>query len=110
LTLPGGGQVVKRCKKMERPNPKTFVGTGKIEEIHLLSKKTKYQPWYLMMNCRHPSKKNISKIITECKILDRTHLILDILRNVPKLPMREHRSNWRNAYICCLDCPDCGRT
>jgi GTP-binding protein HflX len=26
-------------KKMERPNPKTFVGTGKIEEIHLLSKR-----------------------------------------------------------------------
>jgi GTP-binding protein HflX len=32
-----------------------------------------------------PSSKKISKIITECKILDRTHLILDILRNVPKL-------------------------
>jgi GTP-binding protein HflX len=84
---------------MERPNPKTFVGTGKIEEIHLLSKKTKYQPWYLMMNCRHPSKKNISKIITECKILDRTHLILDILRNVPKLPMREH-NELRNSGKC----------
>jgi GTP-binding protein HflX len=37
--------VVKRfSQKMERPNPKTFVGTGKIEEIHLLLKKTKYQP------------------------------------------------------------------
>jgi 50S ribosomal subunit-associated GTPase HflX len=58
LTFTAGGQVVKRFrKKMERPNPKTFVGTGKIEEIHLLSKKTKYQPWYLMMNCRHQAKK-----------------------------------------------------
>jgi hypothetical protein len=38
-----------------------------------------------MMNYRLHNKKNISKIITECKILDRTHLILDILHNVPKL-------------------------
>jgi GTP-binding protein HflX len=41
LTFTAGGRVLE-------PNPKTFVGTGKIEEIHLLSKKTKYQPWYLM--------------------------------------------------------------
>jgi len=39
LTFTAGGQVVKRfSQKMERPNPKTFVGTGKIEEIHLFVK------------------------------------------------------------------------
>jgi GTP-binding protein HflX len=30
LTYTAGGEVVKRFLKMERPNPKTFVGTGKI--------------------------------------------------------------------------------
>ncbi|GAW88645.1 GTP-binding protein HflX [Flavobacterium psychrophilum] len=36
LTFTAGGEVVKRfSQKMERPNPKTFLGTGKIEEINL---------------------------------------------------------------------------
>ena len=35
LTFTAGGSVMKRFfQKMERPNPKTFLGTGKIEEIH----------------------------------------------------------------------------
>ena len=35
LTFTAGGEVVKRfSQKMERPNPKTFVGTGKIDEIN----------------------------------------------------------------------------
>jgi GTPase len=35
LTYTAGGEVVKRfSQKMERPNPKTFVGTGKIDEIN----------------------------------------------------------------------------
>jgi GTP-binding protein HflX len=35
LTFTAGGEVVKRfTQKMERPNPKTFVGTGKMEEIN----------------------------------------------------------------------------
>ena len=39
LTYTAGGEVIKRfSQKMERPNPKTFVGTGKIEEIHLFVK------------------------------------------------------------------------
>jgi GTP-binding protein HflX len=35
LTFTAGGSVMKRFfQKMERPNPKTFLGTGKMEEIH----------------------------------------------------------------------------
>ena len=35
LTYTAGGEVVKRfSQKMEKPNPKTFVGTGKIDEIN----------------------------------------------------------------------------
>ena len=35
LTYTAGGEVVKRfSQKMDRPNPKTFVGTGKIDEIN----------------------------------------------------------------------------
>mgnify|MGYP006201918347 CR=1 FL=1 len=35
LTFTAGGEVVKRFwQKLEKPHPKTFLGTGKIEEIH----------------------------------------------------------------------------
>ena len=35
LTYTAGGEVIKRFwQKMDKPNPKTFLGTGKIEEIH----------------------------------------------------------------------------
>jgi 50S ribosomal subunit-associated GTPase HflX len=38
----------------------------------------------------YPSQqKNISKVIVECKILDRTHLILDILHKEQRLLMLE---------------------
>jgi GTP-binding protein HflX len=51
LTYTAGGEVVKRfSQKMERPNPKTFVGTGKIEEIHHYVKENGFLPDFLMMN------------------------------------------------------------
>ena len=79
LTFTAGGQVVKRfSQKMERPNPKTFVGTGKIEEIHLFVKENEISTLVFDDELSPSQQKNISKIITECKILDRTHLILDI--------------------------------
>ena len=79
LTFTAGGQVVKRfSQKVERPNPKTFVGTGKIEEIHLFVKENEISTLVFDDELSPSQQKNISKIITECKILDRTHLILDI--------------------------------
>ncbi|MFV5694242.1 GTPase HflX [Flavobacterium sp. LB3P122] len=79
LTFTAGGKVVKRfSQKMERPNPKTFVGTGKIEEINLFVKENDISTLVFDDELSPSQQKNISKIITECKILDRTHLILDI--------------------------------
>jgi GTP-binding protein HflX len=79
LTFTAGGEVVKRfSQKMERPNPKTFVGTGKIEEIHLYVKENGISTLIFDDELTPSQQKNISKIIVECKILDRTHLILDI--------------------------------
>jgi GTP-binding protein HflX len=78
LTFTAGGQVVKRfSQKMERPNPKTFVGTGKIEEINLFVKENEISTLIFDDELTPSQQKNISKII-DCKILDRTHLILDI--------------------------------
>ena len=78
LTFTAGGEVVKRfSQKMERPNPKTFVGTGKIEEINQYVIENNISTVIFDDELSPSQQKNISKII-DCKILDRTHLILDI--------------------------------
>ena len=78
LTFTAGGEVVKRfSQKMERPNPKTFVGTGKMEEINQYVIENDISTVIFDDELSPSQQKNISKII-DCKILDRTHLILDI--------------------------------
>lgn len=78
LTFTAGGQVVKRFwQKMDKPNPKTFLGTGKIDEIHLFVKENEISTLIFDDELTPSQQKNISKII-DCKILDRTNLILDI--------------------------------
>ena len=78
LTFTAGGEVVKRFwQKMDKPNPKTFLGTGKIEEINLYVKENDISSIVFDDELTPSQQKNISKII-DCKILDRTNLILDI--------------------------------
>jgi len=78
LTFTAGGEVIKRfSQKMERPNPKTFVGTGKIDEINLFVKENDISTVIFDDELTPSQQKNISRII-DCKILDRTNLILDI--------------------------------
>ena len=78
LTFTAGGEVVKRFwQKMDKPNPKTFLGTGKIDEINLYVKENNISSLVFDDELTPSQQKNISKII-DCKILDRTNLILDI--------------------------------
>lgn len=78
LTFTAGGQVVKRFwQKMDKPNPKTFLGTGKIDEINLYVKENEISTVIFDDELTPSQQKNISRII-DCKILDRTNLILDI--------------------------------
>ncbi|WP_291115101.1 GTPase HflX [Flavobacterium sp. UBA6135] len=78
LTFTAGGEVIKRfSQKMDKPNPKTFVGTGKIEEIHLYIKENDVKTVIFDDELTPAQQKNITKIL-DCKVLDRTNLILDI--------------------------------
>ena len=78
LTYTAGGEVIKRFfQKMERPNPKTFLGTGKMEEINIYVKENKISTVIFDDELSPSQQKNITKIL-ECKVLDRTNLILDI--------------------------------
>jgi GTP-binding protein HflX len=78
LTYTAGGDVVKRfTQKMTQPNPKTFIGTGKIEEVMHFVKENEIGTVIFDDELSPAQERNISKILN-CKILDRTNLILDI--------------------------------
>lgn len=78
LTYTAGGEVIKRfTQKMERPNPKTFVGTGKMDEIHAFITSNQVSTVIFDDELSPAQQKNITKIL-DCKVLDRTNLILDI--------------------------------
>lgn len=78
LTFTAGGEVIKRfSQKLERPNPKTFLGTGKIDEINHYIKEHNISTVIFDDELSPSQQKNLSKIL-DCKILDRTNLILDI--------------------------------
>ena len=79
LTFTAGGEVVKRFwQKMDKPNPKTFLGTGKMDEIALYCKENEISTVIFDDELSPSQQKNISKVILDAKILDRTNLILDI--------------------------------
>ena len=78
LTTTAGGIVVKRfTQNLEKPNPKTFLGTGKIKEVLDFIEAEKIQTVIFDDELSPAQERNISKIFN-CKILDRTNLILDI--------------------------------
>jgi GTP-binding protein HflX len=78
LTYTAGGQVVKRfTQKMNMPNPKTFIGSGKMEEVQAFVKAEEVGTVIFDDELSPAQERNISKIL-KCKILDRTNLILDI--------------------------------
>lgn len=80
LTYTAGGEVVKRFwQKMDKPNPKTFVGTGKLEEIKCFVKDNAISTVIFDDELLPSQQKNVNRELgNECKVLDRTNLILDI--------------------------------
>lgn len=78
LTFTAGGYAVKRfTQKMEMPNSKTFIGTGKMEDVRQFIANNDIGTAIFDDELSSAQERNISKIL-ECKVLDRTNLILDI--------------------------------
>ena len=78
LTFTAGGEVSKRfTQKMEMPNPKTYIGTGKMEEVRQYIEDNHIGTAIFDDELSSSQERNISKILN-VKVLDRTNLILDI--------------------------------
>ena len=78
LSLTAGGKVVRKFKqKINTPNPKTFIGKGKIDEIQKYIKNNDVSIVVFDDELSPTQQSNIERLL-KCKILDRTELILDI--------------------------------
>ena len=73
-----GAKVKKQfLQRLDSPNPATFVGSGKLGEIHNYIKVHDIDTVVFDDELSPTQLRNIEKIL-ECKVLDRTNLILDI--------------------------------
>ena len=79
LALTAGAHVVKRfTQKLTQPDPKTFIGSGKAQEIRDYVKSNGIGTVIFDDELSPSQLKNLGKEMVDVKILDRTNLILDI--------------------------------
>ncbi|MDO7586417.1 MAG: GTPase HflX, partial [Flavobacteriaceae bacterium] len=78
LAFTAGGTVEKRfTQKLDVPHPKTFIGTGKLQEVLAFVEAQEIGTAIFDDELSPAQQKNIQKILN-CKVIDRTNLILDI--------------------------------
>jgi len=78
LTYTAGGEVEKRfVQRIDVPNPKTYIGSGKMEEVRQFVKENEIGSVIFDDELSPAQQNNIEKLL-RCKVLDRTSLILDI--------------------------------
>lgn len=73
----GGIPIARFVQSLEYPNPKTYVGSGKLEEINQYVKAAEIDLVVFDDELGPSQIRNLEKVL-ECRILDRTNLILDI--------------------------------
>ncbi len=78
LAYTAGGEVAKRfTQKLDMPNPKTFLGSGKMEDVKAYVDQYDIGTVIFDDELSPGQQRNIERLL-ECKIVDRTYLILDI--------------------------------
>lgn len=78
LSFTAGGTVLKRfTQKLDVPNPKTFIGTGKLDDVREFVTENEVDVAIFDDELSPAQQKNIERIL-QCKVVDRTNLILDI--------------------------------
>lgn len=78
LTITAGGKSIKRfTQRLEMPNPKTFIGAGKLNDVKDYMQAHHIETAIFDDELSSSQLRNIEKVL-DCKVLDRTNLILDI--------------------------------
>lgn len=75
----GAEEVVRTTQKLQRPNPATFIGSGKVEEISALCDQLDIEVVIVDDELTPTQQSNLERSVRrDIKIIDRTALILDI--------------------------------
>lgn len=78
LAFTAGGEVFKRfTQRMDTPNTRTFIGSGKMEEVRVYVEENDIHMAIFDDELSPTQLNNIERIL-KCKVIDRTDLILDI--------------------------------
>jgi GTP-binding protein HflX len=79
LAETAGGKEIKRfVQSFPHPDPRTYVGTGKLEEIAEFVQENEIKSLIFDDELTASQIRNIERMVSNCKIIDRTRLILDI--------------------------------
>lgn len=80
LANTAGAEVVSRCEqRLETPNPRTFIGSGKADEVAKLCEKLDANIVIFDDELTPSQQSNLEKVVPKgVKVIDRTALILDI--------------------------------
>jgi GTP-binding protein HflX len=79
LAETAGGKEIKRfVQSLSHPDPRTYVGTGKLAEIAEFVQENEVETVIFDDELTASQIRNIERTITNCKVIDRTRLILDI--------------------------------
>lgn len=89
-----GGEVVKRfVQNLAIPDNRTYLGSGKMQEVkeYILTNEIKTIVFDDELSASQI--RNIERLLPDCKVIDRTRLILDIFSKEHKLHMLKYRWN-----------------
>ena len=79
LAETAGGKEIKRfVQSLPHPDPRTYVGTGKLDEIAHFVQENEITTLIFDDELTASQIRNIERLVSNCKIIDRTRLILDI--------------------------------
>ena len=79
LAETAGGQEVKRfVQSLPYPDPKTYIGSGKLQEIAQYAEENNIHTIIFDDELSPAQTRNIENALSACKVIDRTRLILDI--------------------------------
>lgn len=115
LAETAGAKTIRRfTQRMNGPNSVTYLGIGKLQEIraYIQAEEDAEREVSMVIFDDELSAKQLRNIENELKvkILDRTNLILDILRCGHRQQTPRHKLNWLSIAICYPVCNDYGHT
>lgn len=110
LAHTAGAQCVARLsQRLVKPYPKSFIGSGKVEELCGLVHRMDADVVIFDDDLTPSQQSYLEKAVGEpVKIIDRTALIWISLACMPRRVRAAYRCSWHSCSICCLVCEVCG--